>query len=213
MPHPLLQRSATPSAAALGAHKTMPPATHHARYRTADFKHLREALKQFASEEAKDVGGGAIVSCALSVCGPVSAGMAICLHESMGADGWLLDAFRAPAPQPRATQHRRKSCDGPRARRLLLQPLALERCVEEDEEIWLTGTVIRHWAQQEGMVCPYVVQVDEDRGEIWVHEDSETAIRALEKCEIVKIIENLKIIETKENIGYIKNILHNSNNY
>ena len=35
-------------------------------------------------------------------------------------------------------------------------------CVEEDEEIWLTGTVTRHWAQQEGMVCPYVVQVDED---------------------------------------------------
>ena len=59
-------------------------------------------------------------------------------------------------------------------------------CVEEDEEIWLTGTVIRHWAQQEGMVCPYVVQVDEDRGEIWVHEDSESAIRALETCHIVK---------------------------
>ena len=59
-------------------------------------------------------------------------------------------------------------------------------CVEEDEEIWLTGTVVRHWAQQEGLVCPYVVQVDEDRGEVWVHEDSESAIRALEKCEIVK---------------------------
>ena len=59
-------------------------------------------------------------------------------------------------------------------------------CVEEDEEMWLTGTVIRHWAQQEGMVCPYVVQVDEDRGEIWVHEDSESAIRALETCHIVK---------------------------
>ena len=59
-------------------------------------------------------------------------------------------------------------------------------CVEEDEEIWLTGTVIEHWAQQEGMVCPYVVQVDEDRGEIWVHEDSESAIRALETCHIVK---------------------------
>ena len=59
-------------------------------------------------------------------------------------------------------------------------------CVEEDEEMWLTGTVIRHWAQQEGMVCPYVVQVDEDRGEIWVHEDSESAIRALETCQIVK---------------------------
>ena len=59
-------------------------------------------------------------------------------------------------------------------------------CVEEEEEIWLTGTVVRHWAQQEGLVCPYVVQVDEDRGEVWVHEDSESAIRALEKCEIVK---------------------------
>mmetsp|Transcript_22561 Transcript_22561/g.58763 ORF Transcript_22561/g.58763 Transcript_22561/m.58763 type:complete len:551 (+) Transcript_22561:117-1769(+) len=59
-------------------------------------------------------------------------------------------------------------------------------CVEEEEEIWLTGTVVRHWAQQEGIVCPYVVQVDEDRGEVWVHEDSESAIRALEKCEIVK---------------------------
>ena len=35
-------------------------------------------------------------------------------------------------------------------------------CVEEEEEIWLTGTVVRHWAQQEGLVCPYVVQVDED---------------------------------------------------
>ena len=59
-------------------------------------------------------------------------------------------------------------------------------CCVEKRRMWLTGTVIRHWAQQEAWSCPYVVQVDEDRGEIWVHEDSESAIRALETCHVVK---------------------------
>lgn len=51
--------------------------------------------------------------------------------------------------------------------------------VGEDEGLWLQGTVLRHWATADGVVCPYVVQVDEDRGEIWVHEDNDSAVRAV----------------------------------
>ena len=63
--------------------------TYVARYRTADFGHLSEALQRFAAEKPDNF--GAIVACSLSVCGPVSSGKAICLHESMGADGWALE--------------------------------------------------------------------------------------------------------------------------
>ena len=68
---------------------TLPPETHHARYRTASFAHLREALAKFRREAPTDV--GRIVCGVLSVCGPVNDGRAICLAESMGASGWTLE--------------------------------------------------------------------------------------------------------------------------
>jgi len=68
---------------------TLPPETHHARYRTASFAHLREALAKFRCEAPADV--GRIVCGVLSVCGPVNDGRAICLAESMGASGWTLE--------------------------------------------------------------------------------------------------------------------------
>ena len=68
---------------------TLPPETHHARYRTASFAHLREALSKFRCEAPADV--GRIVCGVLSVCGPVNDGRAICLAESMGASGWTLE--------------------------------------------------------------------------------------------------------------------------
>jgi glucokinase len=67
----------------------LPPETHHARYRTASFAHLREALAKFRREAPTDV--GRIAACVLSVCGPVDDGRAICLAESMGASGWTLE--------------------------------------------------------------------------------------------------------------------------
>lgn len=68
---------------------TLPPVIHRARYRTADFGHLREALSQFVSETPAEH-RGQIVLCALSVCGPVAGGKAICLADSMGPGGWVL---------------------------------------------------------------------------------------------------------------------------
>ena len=68
---------------------TLPPETHHARYRTASFAHLREALAKFHREAPTAV--GRIAACVLSVCGPVDDGRAICLAESMGASGWTLE--------------------------------------------------------------------------------------------------------------------------
>ena len=74
----------------LSCRNILPPATHRERYRTGDFAHLREALARFVREKPDDV--GSIVTCALSVCGPVSNdGKAICLAESMGSDGWTLE--------------------------------------------------------------------------------------------------------------------------
>ena len=68
---------------------TLPLATHHARYRTASFTHLREALVKVCSEKPSDI--GRIAACALSVCGPVTDGRAICLAECMGVSGWTLE--------------------------------------------------------------------------------------------------------------------------
>ena len=68
---------------------TLPPETHHARYRTASFAHLREALTKFHHEAPTDV--GRIAACVLSVCGPVDDGRATCLAESMGTSGWTLE--------------------------------------------------------------------------------------------------------------------------
>ena len=68
---------------------TLPEATHRARYRTADFAQLREALARFTAEKPAEL--GQIVACTLSVCGPVSGGKAKCLAASMGADGWVLE--------------------------------------------------------------------------------------------------------------------------
>ena len=68
---------------------TLPEPTHRARYRTADFAQLREALARFTAEKPAEL--GQIVACTLSVCGPVSGGKAKCLAASMGADGWVLE--------------------------------------------------------------------------------------------------------------------------
>ena len=67
----------------------LPLATHQARYSTAEFGHLRDALSKFAREAPSEA--GRIVACALSVCGPVSEGRAVCLAQSMGPDGWVLE--------------------------------------------------------------------------------------------------------------------------
>ena len=53
------------------------------------FTHLRDALSRFAREKPESV--GPIVTCALSVCGPINDGRAICLTESMGVGGWALE--------------------------------------------------------------------------------------------------------------------------
>lgn len=77
-------------ASRLTSRNPLPPATYHERYRTGDFAHLRDALAKFLREKPADV--GPIVTCALSVCGPVDDdGRAICLAESMGPDGWSLE--------------------------------------------------------------------------------------------------------------------------
>jgi glucokinase len=77
------------SSLAQGSTKPLPSQTYHARYKTVDFSHLRDALTRFVREKPADL--GRIVSCALSVCGPVCNGRAICLAQSMGPDGWVLE--------------------------------------------------------------------------------------------------------------------------
>lgn len=67
---------------------TLNSVTLSARYLTTDFRHLREALSRFASEKPTEV--GPITMCALSVCGPVNNGKAICLSANMGG-GWVLE--------------------------------------------------------------------------------------------------------------------------
>ena len=68
-----------------------------ARYRTADFGHLREALAFFVAEAVQAgavsgaVSAGAIEAAAISVCGPVVGGVAICQNETFGPDGWRLE--------------------------------------------------------------------------------------------------------------------------
>ena len=64
-----------------------------ARYRTADFGHLREALAVFQAEavQAGAVSAGAIEAAAISVCGPVVGGVAICQNETFGPNGWRLE--------------------------------------------------------------------------------------------------------------------------
>jgi copper homeostasis protein len=64
-----------------------------ARYRTADFGHLREALAVFQAEavQAGAVSAGAIEAAAISVCGPVVGGVALCQNETFGPNGWRLE--------------------------------------------------------------------------------------------------------------------------
>ena len=75
-----------PSSQLVGGVKSAP--TFHARYRTSDFEHLRAAILRFVQDKPREL---RIDSCALSVCGPVSNGKAICLGPSMGAAGWILE--------------------------------------------------------------------------------------------------------------------------
>jgi glucokinase len=74
----------------LASRGPMPPESvgHRARYRTADFGHLRDALHAFQRELPVH---SHLSACALSVCGPVVDGVALCLAATMGADGWRLD--------------------------------------------------------------------------------------------------------------------------
>ena len=65
-----------------------PPPLDTARFRTADFGHLSEALLRFSGVLPTDL---QVVACALSVCGPVVDGVAMCLADTMGAEGWRLD--------------------------------------------------------------------------------------------------------------------------
>ena len=66
-----------------------PRPLHSVRYQTAEFAHLRDALARFVAE--LPAGLARVTAAALSVCGPVVEGSAICMAESMGASGWRLD--------------------------------------------------------------------------------------------------------------------------
>ena len=83
-----------PASRLTGDH-TLPPMTHHTRYRTAEFEHLHGALARFMREKPDDI--GRVEACVICVCGPVSNGRAICLAESMGPDGWVLDEAEVAA--------------------------------------------------------------------------------------------------------------------
>jgi glucokinase len=89
-------------AAGLQAAAARPTSCFSVRYATASFTHAADALEKFA-HESRSAHEGQIIFAALSVCGPVTEGVAVCLAQCMGEKGWILEeaALAAAVGLPR----------------------------------------------------------------------------------------------------------------
>lgn len=72
----------------------LPPALCHARYRTTSAPSVLHLLERFSEEPCYQTAlqDGKIVLYSLSVCGPVSDGVAILTSQAFGEDGWRVDS-------------------------------------------------------------------------------------------------------------------------